>query len=367
MAEKSRIDENKERNELEILERVVLLSKGKKKLTRDILSLLEGENIERIKNDRPDIVKKCIRPQEKAESFIGIEHFRVEQGSITERGKRISYIEKNKKHMQKIASEREQYQKDSDQYRKIVDEFVNTSFSIATKMNLTGVPELKESFHVALNKHLANIPDYRSHLMDLSHGEQINLAFLIEIRCITGDIFLNNGRTVKRRTHSVYPVLDWMIEELERIEQGLLDYTILYIRKPFCDEEDDVVAIDMKDIRGSLRRQGIIVYHYCNSQVEINITNLGYSDNRIGYTISVEDQSSYLLTLLPGLQEAYEYKQNGIPFAAPREIQEMLYACGKRYDASNPLQSIFHPETLKRFDEFSTRYSIEDTPEQNLS
>ena len=57
MSNKSKNDAKKELQEEGILLNAIRLSKTKKKLTRDILSMLNGESVSREKNDRPDIIK----------------------------------------------------------------------------------------------------------------------------------------------------------------------------------------------------------------------------------------------------------------------------------------------------------------------
>lgn len=95
MDPKSAIDLQKKRHEEETLKEAIRLAKTKKKLTRDILSILDGEKINRPENERPDIVTRSkIKQATGTEVIIGIEHFLVEQVSAKKKGHMESIIRK---------------------------------------------------------------------------------------------------------------------------------------------------------------------------------------------------------------------------------------------------------------------------------
>lgn len=349
-------DLDKEKHEQEILDRAILLSKSKRKLTRDILSLMEGKTINRGKNDKPDIVKLHIDQVGDRAEIIGIEHFLVEQ--VTEcKGKRGSIVKKKRSYIDNILSNNGPQAK---------EKVYNVIFDIAEGANTTGIAELRGSFSLVFENHLAKIDVYRTNLQELSDNQPIKMAFLIEIRSNADDIYLNNGRTVSRRHNSIYPTFSWMVKELEKIDANKLQYVILYMKNSLDNEAEDVIAIETNDIQGSLRKQGITVYDYCDDPSQLSFENLGISERGLEYSVKVENEGTFSDDMMPSLQQAYHYKKNNIPFVAPRVIQAMVYAFGKAVFIHETTRIYVKSEfskdiTLQRFDSFVKKYPIQET------
>ena len=363
MSNKSKKDEKKELQEEGILLNAIRLSKTKKKLTRDILSMLNGESVSREKNDRPDIIK-VVNTVDNRKLFLGVEHFLVEQVSVNKKGSRVSVIKEKTNYAEKIIDKKDEYLDDPARLQSAQEEIANVVFDIASQINKSGIDELKESFIVAWEKHLSRVKEYRDNVKAYADGIPIRMAFLIEIRCNADDVFLNNGRTVIRRRNSVYPVFKWMVEELEKAKPELLEYIILYISNPINTEEENVVAIETRDIQGSLRKQGIVVYEYCDDPGEIDFTKHEITERGLEYSIEVKNEDSFGLDSIPILRQAYEYRHNGSPFVASRSIQSMMYSYGKaqfkRSASGIVLISEFPQKTvLGRFEEFVKKYPVE--------
>lgn len=363
MDKKSQHDIDKENHEEEILNQAIKISKTKRKLTRDILSFMDGTPIKREKNDRPDIVR-IVSPGKisEEETLIGIEHFLVEQVSTGQ--KRESFINIRRRYIEKLIIEKGNCKDDPIEYQKLREAAANVSFDIAANANATGIPELKDTFCFVLEKHIAKIHDYCEKLKELANGKPYKLAFLIEIHCKTDDDFLNNGRTVVRKYNDTYPVFNWMVEELEKIDCNVVDYVVLFFRHSIHEDVEDVVAVETKDIRGSLRKQGIIAYHYCDNPDKTTFNKLGMTDTGLQYNIEMENKNTYIQDMEPILRQAYEYKKRGIPYVAPRAIQEFQYALGDRYIGNNLAEIIYTPETLVRFVQFVQKYPLEKLVEE---
>lgn len=367
MIKKSQHDIEKETIEESALNQAISLSKYKRKLTRQILSYMNGKTINREKNDKPDIVR--IIPEQffsGEKLIIGIEHFLVEQISVGKKSKRISILQEKRSYIKKLIAE-EKKENNSAEYQKLREIVTSIIFEIAEKANSSRIPELKESFCVALNNHLARENDYYDNMKKLAKGNSHKLALLIEIHCKTDDDFLNNGRTVIRKHNDIYPVFDWMVDELEKIDSEIIDYIILYFKHSIHEGIEDVIGIETKDIRGGLKKQGIIVYHYCDDPDKTKYNNLGLSGKGLKYSIEMENKETYIDDMEPILQKAYEYKKNSIPFVAPRAIQEFLYALGDRYNGKNLKEIIYTPETLFRFDQFIRKYPLEKPKDEIMT
>lgn len=357
MIEKSQHDFNKESLEESILNQAIRLSKHKRKLTRQILSYMNGKTINRDKNDKPDIVRVIPEQLTAGEKIlIGIEHFLVEQVSVNKKSKRVSVIHEKRSYLEKLIAKKPNYENNIEEYQKIKGIIANSVFDIAAQANSSRIPELNESFCVALENHIAREKEYYDNMKELAKGNTHKLAFLIEIHCKTDDDFLNNGKTVIRRHNNIYPVLDWMVDELEKIDSKIIDYIVLYFKHSINDSIEDVIAIETQDIRNSLRKQGIVIYHYCDDPDKTKFHNLGLTDKGLKYKIDMENKETYIDDMEPILQQAYKYKKDNIPYVAPRAIQEFLYALGDRYNGKNLKEIIHTPETLIRFDQFVRKY-----------
>ena len=360
---KSKNDVQKELHEEAILNDAIRLSKSKKKLTKDILSLIDGETVERKKNDRPDSVK-LVNLADGTKLFIGIEHFLVEQVSVRKNGARGSVIKEKQKYAEKIIDEKEEYLDDPVRTREAQEKVTNAIFEIASHTNKSGIGELKESFITAWEKHLSRVEEYRINTQQLAEDSPIKIAFLIEIRCNADDVFLNYGRSYTRRRNGIYPIFRWMVEEMEKADPELLDYIILYVTNPFHIEDEDVVAVETTDIRRSLRKQGILAYEYCDDPGDMDFVKQGITDKGLEYTIEVKNKDTFGNNLISILKQAYEYRHSNLPYVAPRPIQSMMYAYGKAQfkDSSSGLILISeYPQeiAMQRFEEFVRKNPVE--------
>lgn len=361
MANKSAIDISKENQEEEVLQSAIRVSKTKKKLTRDILSFMDGTEMPREKKDRPDIVKMVSkRMPAECEELIGIEHFLVDQVSISQNGRRKSVAKEKEKYIEKLIGYSKQVGYEELKLQKIQEEINNTIFDIASNTNYSGINELKESFRAAFEKHLEKVNEYNENMLRLADGRPFKLAFLIEIHCNADDVYLNNGKSVRRRKNDIYPVLNWMVEELEKINPSLVQYVVLYMRNSLNKQIEDVIAIETDNIRGSLRKQGIPIYDYCDDPARVSFKRTGMAEKGLEYTSEI-DTEEFGENLVPSLKQAYSHKRKSVPFVAPRAIQIMMKAFGKasfREDASGlkVISEFDIEETLRRFDATSAEY-----------
>lgn len=362
MTAKSKKDLVKQKHEEEVLDRAILLSKEKNKLTREILSFMDGKTICREKNDRPDIVRKLFSEQASQGEIIGIEHFLVEQVIEQQGNSRGSVIQRANKQLKNLVEKNGST--DDSQRNAGNDEFNNTLFHLAAKTNETGIQELKESFHEVFHKHLEKVQEYRNNLQKIADGKPVRLAFLIELHSHSGDVFLNNDRTIERRNNDLYPIFTWMVEELKKADPSKLNYIVLYMRHSVNRDLEDVIAVDTNDIEGSLYKQNIVVYDYCEKPGQVKFKNLGMTDGSLKYTVIVENVENYMSDLMPYLKRAYDFKKRGVPFVASRSIQELMHAYGnvEFVEVQNEMFikcEVSKDEVLRRFEEFILKYPVD--------
>ena len=324
--------------------------------------MLDGVTINRNKNDKPDIIRQKEKNGKKL--FFGIEHFFVEQVSFYKKGSRVSVIKEKRSYAEKIIDSRDTIMNEPTQRQKAKEKIVNAVFDIAAQTNKSGIDDLKESFEVAWGKHLFRADEYRKNMIQLADGNPIKLVYLIEVRSNADDVFLNNGNTVIRRRNNIYPVFTWMVEALEKANPRSIDYVILYLTNPIFTEIEDVIAVEIKDIRGSLRKQGIVVYEYCNDPSNIEFITHNMTENGFEYTIEVKNKYSFDADMIPVLRQAYEYKHNSRPFVVSRSVQAIMYTYGKAQFISGAagikLISEFPKEVaMQRFEDFIKKFPPE--------
>ena len=84
---------DKHSKEIQCFQQVLQIALKKRGETKHILKYLNGTDIVRNEEERPDIVKLCkndLRGQR--ETIVGIEHFRVDQLSIKKKSGKIASI-----------------------------------------------------------------------------------------------------------------------------------------------------------------------------------------------------------------------------------------------------------------------------------
>ena len=133
---------------------------------------------------------------------------------------------------------------------------------------------------------------------------------------------------------------------------------------PIFTEIEDVIAVEIKDIRGSLRKQGIVVYEYCNDPSNIEFITHNMTENGFEYTIEVKNKYSFDADMIPVLRQAYEYKHNSRPFVVSRSVQAIMYTYGKAQFISGAagikLISEFPKEVaMQRFEDFIKKFPPE--------
>ena len=141
----------KQKKEKECWEEVVRNSVVQKAYTRRVIHSLVGEYVEREIAESPDLVYKIVNPDE---SFVlGIEHFMVEQASVSKGSKVESKIAEYKGYINKLLSSDAA---ESD----ILPEIADKIFEIAKENNEKDYFDLMASFRYGFTKHNSRVGCY---------------------------------------------------------------------------------------------------------------------------------------------------------------------------------------------------------------
>lgn len=362
-------DQFKERLEEDCLKRACILAKTKRAKTRNILRMMEGASVSRQKNDSPDMIK--IASSGSKPVYIGVEHFLVDQATITKAGKTQSSAQQ---HRQQIMRDYKQghalYENEEPIPDELVKKLAEDIFRYAAAVNHSGYESLLLAFRTALNKHLSKVSVYRNEVARYANGVPIKMAFLIEIHCYAKTLFLNYGRSVRNNPDALIPMYSDIVKLLEEIDSSMVDYVILYIQKASDKSVANVIALETGNIAGCLRSQGIPIYEYCSDGVNINFRQdtteqIDADSFCVNYEVIPDHHDNYMKRFIPGLRKAYELRRQGKPFAAPRSIQGLMYAFGNNVsfvtgnDGEVSIKTVLtQEEVIARYDEFARKNVI---------
>lgn len=374
---KSKNDIEKEQHERNCFNRAVELSQLRGGQTAEILSYLNGRPFEdRPKNDRPDLVNICITGRDNSnKTFVGIEHFEVNQFSTEFKRHVKSTGREIEAHMRRIYSKGhnelvEKGHVSHDSIMGILDE----SAIFAKEIYLRNYNTFLRTFNTVLHNHCAAAEIYRKNLHDIAESANVELAFLIEIRTATPQLFLNKaGGRVDVRNDGILPVTEDIVELLSAIDASLIDYIILFFRNADFRGNESVIAIRSGNIKKQLDAQGIETYTYASEELFANDiryvkyavepVNNGEPAYRTTLTIEYEER---IEPILNALEIAFHAKKHGKPFAASRSIQCFLYAVGKHIKQFKKCGECFIPvlddscprdeALMSKFDEFDRLY-----------
>ena len=185
----SEVDKKKEQNELALFIEAVKLSSESPEQTRSILRFLDGETIDREKNDRPDIIKKCFRNGKIV--YVGIEHFHVDQLSKVKNGKVNATGEECYKHIKKVYETGHEFVvQEKEVPVRTTDELMKQAVIYSNERLSSNIDSLLLSLRAGLEKHTANIEAYKANTQIYAPNHPVEIALFI-------DIFVELGQLVK--------------------------------------------------------------------------------------------------------------------------------------------------------------------------
>lgn len=369
---------NKHEKELQCFQQAVKIALKKQGETRRLMKYLDGKDVFRREEERPDIVKLCSKQQKNV--LVGIEHFRVDHLSIKKKDNKIASTGVvAEKEVESIYQKwHEEVMKTGNVPTEAVEAIAN---GIATQMQRTETASYHtyiDAFNYSLEQHLKSVDDYRKNLLTLSDKKyKIELAFLIEIHMEFNNLYLNDKNGNIKSSQGKFPIFEEIVQILEKkIDYRKINYVILIFGNTLYNEKIKVIAIRTNNIRKNLECQGEKIYEYAGDDMllfdfqtshrNINIIskcifeedkiNIGYQ-----YTAEVLDDKILFGFLQYAFKRAFELKKNRYNFATTVSVQ-MLMECLEDFivgwNLPNNNKREWYPKpifTLNAFDDLEKR------------
>ena len=238
---------DKHSKEIQCFQQVLQIALKKRGETKHILKYLNGTDIVRNEEERPDIVKLCkndLRGQR--ETIVGIEHFRVDQLSIKKKSGKIASIgistEKNVKH---IFNEWHDEVMRTDKVPEVAIQSIAKGIAEQVQhMKVATYHTYIHSFEYSLEQHIKSFDVYRKNIAKIAEKKyNIELALLIEIHMEFKNLYLNNKDGTSKRSFGQYPILGDIIQMLEEgIDKRKVDYIVLCLGDTLYNDYIKVIA-----------------------------------------------------------------------------------------------------------------------------
>lgn len=297
--------------------------------TKNLMNYLKGAPINRIRNDRPDIINCCKRGSK--EIFVGIEMFYVDQNSQKKSSSFESKTMESHKALEKVFNAgHEQLLNTGEVSKEYCEELFKKGVAFAQNALNSNYSMLVSAFEYAFNKHASNARDYRENIKQVADGKDVELAFFIEIESHFHNLFLNYNNTVVIYDSKLMPFFSDIISIINNNEnKSFINYVIFDLKTRYSQERK-VVAVSSGNIKNNLRKQGITVFKYAGENLLISKPkdNTYIQEENGDQTAKIRFQNTDNSgdAFLKAYNKAYHYMKNGIPFVTSRTIQAELYA-----------------------------------------
>lgn len=261
---------SKKELELKCLNAAIKNCLAQKGLSKQVGKLMSGVDIERLSDERPDFLR-YISPNNRKEKgvVVGIEHFMVDH--ISKEKKNDKYQSMGRIHQKKVSEFYDKWHDDvqaSDQppdgvldelSKLLCDHFNNSAYATFRTFF--------ESFKHAVDTHMKSIDVYDKAIRDAAEKREAEhkLIILIEIHSEFRDLFFHRNGEIKFERDPITIILDEFIQLLESADKRI-DYYVLNFSDTLATTVQ-TITINAKDIRSSLKKQHIPIYHYCGSDL----------------------------------------------------------------------------------------------------
>lgn len=235
--------------------------------------LMSGADVERKSEERPDFIR-YVAPANKNDRgiVVGIEHFMVDHLSKEKLSKKkTKYQSMGRIHQNNTLSYFNKWQEKVLNSEHIPDEVITgLCDTLSAHFNNSAYATIKTfyySFKSALDTHMASIDEYKRAIKveaDKRNADN-KLIILIEVHSAFQNLFFHHNRNIHFENRPVMLVIDEFIQLLEKADKRV-DYYVLSFSDTL-DTKTKTVAISAKDIRGSLKKQRVPIYHYCGADL----------------------------------------------------------------------------------------------------
>lgn len=224
--------------------------------------MLDGEDVYRREEERPDFVRKAPYGFSGGDNVvIGIEHFRVDHFSMQKKNGKVASTgivhEKNVN----LAFDKCGIEPNEADFDKVNADIIKLADKRVELLQNATYNTFIGSFQYSLDEHLKNIDAYRKNIGKLTHGK-IEIALLIEVHSEFTDLFLNDNSGTRENKTGIMPMFVDVINLLEKIDKRKVNYVVLCLGSMTCGDEIEVRAFWTGDIKKQLAKQKIKLYKY---------------------------------------------------------------------------------------------------------
>lgn len=265
--------DKKKETELKCLNTAIRNCLSQKGDSKRIGKLMSGIDVDRKYDERPDFIR-YVAPANKNERgiVVGIEHFMVDHLSKEKLSKKkTKYQSMGRIHQNNTLSYFNKWQEKVLNLEHIPDEEItDLCDTLSAHFNNSAYATIKTfyySFKSALDTHMASIDEYKRVIKVEANKRNADnkLIILIEVHSAFQNLFFHHNRNIHFENKPVMLVLDEFIQLLEKADKRV-DYYVLTFGDTL-DTSTKTVAINAKDIRGSLKKQRVPIYHYCGADL----------------------------------------------------------------------------------------------------
>lgn len=327
----SEVDKKKEQNELDLFIEAVKLSSESPEQTRSILRFLDGETIDREKNDRPDLIKKCVRNGKTV--FVGIEHFHVDQLSKVKNGKVNATGEECFKHIKKVYETGHEFVvQEQEVPEKTTDELMKQAVIYFNEMLSSSIDSLMQSLRAGLEKHTANIEAYKANTQIYASNYPVEIALLIDVFIEFDQLVKFDGYSFSEMNVEEVPIIAPLISSIVKYTQSKgIQYIVLLFKGHHIKSK--VLAFRTGKIRKNIANQRLPIYDYIGDESTRDFNLLGghlshNKDDEGNYNLISEykefTHDEMLRILAPYILDAYKKQKAHKPFVTSKTIYTIL-------------------------------------------
>lgn len=382
MSEVSYSDKRKTEAETQCFLRVLELGRSRTDKTGEILRYIDGQIINREKEDSPDIIRLCSKGKKAPVTVVvGIEHFQVHKMSKRKGEKYVSTGRECQQIIQDTYDKgHEELERIGNVSEDIQEKLVHSVAKYAEESFRRDYTSFVEAFKSHLLRHLNQVQRYRNNLSNIAGGSRIELALLIEMQMRFPLLIVNQGSKVPVKLSNILPVCDDIVTELEKVDKRSVDYIILYSSEdPLLtgkDRKEEVVAIRTGNIRKHLAAQKIPVYKYIEGylskgaftpKIDANRTTDGNFQITRSYMSDDDRKKEIFNSMVIGAYKVSQAQKNGKPYVTTIETQSFWEAIQKSiegFEKQDEFISIVFKngtsteEILKNYSRAMTKYKV---------
>ena len=265
--------DKKKETELKCLNTAIQNCLSRKGDSKRIGKLMSGVEVERKSEERPDFIR-YVAPDNKNERgiVVGIEHFMVDHLSKEKQSKKkTKYQSMGRIHQNNALSYFNKWQEKVLNSEHIPEDAITgLCDTLSAHFNNSAYATIKTfyfSFKSALDTHMASIDEYKRAIKVEADKRKADnkLIILIEVHSAFHNLFFHHNRKIHYENTPVMLVLDEFIQLLEKADKRV-DYYVLSFSDTL-DTKTKTIAVNAKDICGSLKKQRVPVYHYCGADL----------------------------------------------------------------------------------------------------